>query len=135
MLEEIISELAHLADLETYACRVWRYQAAHSEMLIRFHKEQEFDENSFFLLFSRVAYFEGPMVWKGAAFSIGAFEECKQTLTRLRIWKETWSDEIMKDVYRLYKLELDATQVRIIASPMVDVGNWFDLPFTVQQSF
>ena len=48
----------------SYNCRVWKYVAGHSQLLIKLHKE-DFLEESLYLGFETVIYFEGPMSWTG----------------------------------------------------------------------
>lgn len=64
--------LAGLREPEKYYCTAWMYTAHHSELAIRITSDH--DElpttQSFFLLFSGVLFYEGPLRWHNADFSV-----------------------------------------------------------------
>jgi len=58
-----------------YRCHVHRYFSGLSRLYIRVFRGQQADA-AFYLLFSDVGYFEGPISWEGADFRIAPHEDC-----------------------------------------------------------
>jgi hypothetical protein len=66
---------------ETCYCVIQGYLKHHSYMEIRVARENiESSEGVLYLHFEGVVYFEGPMIWQGAAFSLAPSSACLSLL-------------------------------------------------------
>jgi hypothetical protein len=85
-------------------------------MLLRVHQGDFLTGDTFYLLFTEVQYFEGPMSWKGVGFQLGTSDECLTLLQkRPAISKLPETDlQSMINTIKLFKFE-SQDLVRILA--------------------
>ena len=69
------SNIFNITDADQYRCQVHHYHSRVSRLYLRVFKGQV-DVPVFYLLFSDVAYFDCPVNWQGADFSIAAADDC-----------------------------------------------------------
>jgi hypothetical protein len=96
-----------------YVCIVWHYQVAHSTMIVRIQDPQT--EEIYWVSFLAVQYYDGPMRWQGANFSV---EESIETLTLLREktgFHLDMSDEDLENEFQLFTVNCKDYQVRVLA--------------------
>lgn len=60
---------------QRYRCHVHRYFSGLSRLYIRVFRGEQ-DAPAFYLMFTDVGYFEGPINWEGADFCIASPEDC-----------------------------------------------------------
>ncbi len=70
---------------QKYECRVEHYTIGHRQIRIRVNKPMGIvtDEEAFYLIFTGVVYFEGPLQWIGANFSLGTSSELTPILKQI----------------------------------------------------
>ncbi|MEO1440773.1 MAG: hypothetical protein AAFV33_10240 [Chloroflexota bacterium] len=106
-----------------YRCNVYRYSATLSQLYIRVFKGMSVAP-SFYLFFSDVGYFEGPMNWEGADFQKATSEECISLMRKTGMVQDFLLDDpetreaLTESVY-LYTVETQHTTIRIIAGEAV----------------
>ncbi len=90
--------------------------ASHSQMLLRIHEGDFLIGDTFYLLFTGVQYFEGPLSWNGAGFQLGTSDESLALLQkRPAIRKLPETDlQTMINTTKLFKFE-SQDHVRILA--------------------
>jgi len=98
----------------SYNCVVWGYLPGHSQLLIRLYKEGFLDE-SLYLGFDTVIYFEGPMSWVGVDFQLGQADECKMLLKKIGIIVAEEAIEEFLRLRRLFIINRPEGQIRIFA--------------------
>ena len=100
---------------EYYYCSVWLYQRSHSEMVVKLSKSDELsDPDKFYVLFTWVVYYEGPLKWQGEVFQLGSDMECKELLQKLGY---TYPDELISSgKFHLYVSHTTEYNVRVIAA-------------------
>lgn len=79
--EQGASNIFNISDAEAYRCQILHYHNRLSRLYIAVFKGQ--DRNApaiFYLLFSDVGYFECPVTWQGADFTIAPTDDCIQLL-------------------------------------------------------
>lgn len=96
------------------------YHTRLSRLYIRAFKLMQ-QEAAFYLLFSDVGYFEGPMTWEGANFTIAPHDDCIQLMLRVGMIGEAilqFPDAYasITEAAHLYEVRTTHTPVRIIAS-------------------
>lgn len=105
---------------EQHRCQVYRYFNGLSRLYVGVFRPYQ-QVPAFFLLFSDVGYFEGPVTWQSADFYIAPPEECIALLLRSGMIGEailTFPDAYasITDSARLYRVDTPHTPVQIIAS-------------------
>ena len=98
------NNVLELSEPETFYCRVLRYEQGHSVMYIYIRKSQELNSslaNTFVLILEPVLYFEGPLWWEGANFSIGPLDECVSLLWKMQTREEVSMQAVQEVVQQL----------------------------------
>jgi hypothetical protein len=115
-----MSNLFNLPNPMLYRCHVHRYYSGLSRMYLRVFKGQQ-TTPAFYLLFSDVGYFEGPISWQGADFSIASDTECIELMLKVGMVGEAILQ--FPDAYasitqtaKLYIVQTTHTPVRFIGS-------------------
>src|SRR5690606_13316611 len=103
-----------------YRCHTHRYFSGLSRLYIRVFKEHQ-EAAAFYLLFSDVGYFEGPVSWQGADFGIADDNTCIELMLRTGLVGEAILQ--FPDAYaaitehaKLYIITTTHTPVKLIAS-------------------
>jgi hypothetical protein len=104
-----------LADLKDYHCRVWSYLASHSALLVRAYKEDFQTDDTWYLLFSGVVYFEGPITWVVVDFNFGSPNESLGLIRKSGAFGDMPDDYLLKH-YHLFKIKTGNGEVKILAS-------------------
>jgi hypothetical protein len=104
---------------QLYRCQVYRYFSGLSRLYLSVFKPQQ-TTPAFYVLFSDVGYFEGPMGWESLDFQIAPSDECIALLLQTGIIGQAvlqFPDAYaaITDTARLYTLQTEKTRVRIIA--------------------
>jgi hypothetical protein len=112
---------------QLYRCQVYRYFSGLSRLYLSVFKPQQ-TIPAFYVLFSDVAYFEGPMGWDGVHFQIAPTSACIELLLETGIIGEAvlqFPDAYaaITDTARLYMLQTVQTRVRIIASSVTQLDS------------
>lgn len=103
-----------------YHCHTHRYFSGLSRLYIRVFKQRQ-ENAAFYLLFSDVGYFEGPVTWQGADFGIEDDDTCIELMLRTGLIGEAilqFPDAYasITETARLFIVRTTHTPVRIIAS-------------------
>ncbi len=103
-----------------YRCHTHRYFSGLSRLYIRVFKEHQ-EAAAFYLLFSDVGYFEGPVSWQGADFGIADDDACIELMLHTGLVGEAILQ--YPDAYAaitehstLYVIRTTHTPVKLIAS-------------------
>jgi hypothetical protein len=104
---------------QLYRCQVYRYFSGLSRLYLSAFKPYQ-TVPAFFLLFSDVAYFEGPMGWENADFRIAPHEECVALMLSAGIIGEAvlqFPDAYaaVTEAANLYTVRTPRAAVRIVA--------------------
>ena len=121
-----VTNILDLADAETYTCVVEAYLSGHSQLVLRVYRPSYITENTFFLIFETVKYFEGPLSWRNADFRVGTADECKELLALLRQGGLEIPEEMLNAFlkrYRLFAINSPSVQVRIFAEKIYRATN------------
>lgn len=102
-----------LPNAEKYWCQIYHYNLGHSELSIHLVYETE----NYYLHFSGVRYFCGPMIWQGANFQLASAEQCLELVRRIRKSVQI-PDEMIPEVFQLYSMKLGTSQVDILCHRM-----------------
>lgn len=102
-------------DPQQHVCTVWGYIFGHSQMFLEVYPEWKREER-FYLLFSDVLYFEGPMKWQGSGFRFGTPVEQKNLYNRMSGEKLETVWNAWNQTHRLYILDNSRFHVYILAS-------------------
>ena len=104
---------------QLYRCQVYRYFSGLSRLYLSAFKPYQ-TVPAFFLLFSDVAYFEGPMGWESADFRLAPHDDCVALMLSAGIIGEAVLQ--FPDAYaavtaaaNLYTVQTPRASVRIIA--------------------
>jgi len=105
---------------QLYRCQVYRYFSGLSRLYLSLFKPYQ-TVPAGYVLFSDVAYFEGPVNWQSADFHIGPSQDCVDLLLKTGIIGEAvlqFPDAYasITDTARLYLVDTPTTQIKIIAS-------------------
>lgn len=113
------SNIFNLPTPMLYRCHVHRYFSGLSRMYIRVFKGQQ-SVPAFYLLFSDMGYYEGPISWQGADFSIAHEDEAIDLMLKVGMVGEAILQ--YPDAYasitenaKLYVVTTTHTPVRFIA--------------------
>lgn len=113
------SNIFDLNNPENYSCIVWHYVASLSNLRIHIYPTNQFLNTSatYYLLFSGVIYFSGPMKWDNANFYKGSFEECftifqKVQLDSQKAYSKKVAEHRWPDAKHDRSEELDASIVK-----------------------
>jgi hypothetical protein len=114
------SNIFNLPTPMLYQCHTHRYFSGLSRLYIRVFKQRQ-ENAAFYLLFSDVGYFEGPVSWQGADFGIEDAETCINLMLRTGLIGEAILQ--FPDAYasitenaKLFIVRTTHTPIRIIAS-------------------
>jgi hypothetical protein len=124
----------NLVDPQRYECNIWSFRVNHRVLLIRADKDK-FNNQTCYLSFTEVLYFEGPLNWIGADFCIGKADECIKLLGR-RGFKDIPKDELL-DKFGLFTVQLPNSEVvKILASKHAEKTSDIppDFPWLVEPS-
>jgi hypothetical protein len=104
---------------QLYRCQVYRYFSGLSRLYVSAFKPYQ-TTPAFFLLFSDVAYFEGPMGWESADFRHAPHDECVALLLEAGIIGEAVRQfpdayAAITEAANLYVVRAPHTCVRVIA--------------------
>lgn len=104
---------------QLYRCQIYRYFSGLSRLYLSVFKPQQ-SVPAFYLLFSDVGYFEGPMGWESVDFQIAPSDECIALMLRTGMigpavlqFPDAYAS--ITDTARLYVVDTPHTRVRIIA--------------------
>jgi hypothetical protein len=122
-----------LEEAENYNCIVWRYQIAHSTLLLRLDLPNKFRDKAttYYLAFSGVYYFEGPIRWQSAAFQLGNKDELGEIVDRVEKAASMSADEreaFITEYSHLYKVVTPDFEVKIIANRKARRFSYQDAP-------
>lgn len=103
-----------------HRCHVLHYHTRLSRLYLRGYKGQS-QTPAFYLLFSDVGYFDGPMTWQGADFGMAPAEDCIALMLSVGMIGEAilqFPDAYasITETAHLYIVTTTHTPVRIIAS-------------------
>ncbi|NWF70780.1 MAG: hypothetical protein HXY40_16980 [Chloroflexi bacterium] len=103
---------------QEYVCHVHRYYSGLSRLYVRAFKGRA-PEPAFYLLFSDVSYFEGPLNWQGAGFRKAAAADCHALMQRAGLLDNVPREMLptLLEVTHLYLL--DSAPLRIVAGHAV----------------
>jgi len=117
------NNIFNISKPETYRCQILHYHNRLSRLYLAVYKGQDRNaEPVFYVLFSDVAYFDCPVNWEGASFSIASSEDCIALLLEAgligkAILQFPKAYASITDYARLYIAETQADRpIRIIAS-------------------
>lgn len=111
----------NITNPEVYRCQVHHYHSRLSRLYLRVYKGQA-TTPAFFLLFADVAYFDCPVTWTGADFSIEDRDECLHLMLEAGLVGEAIlrfpnAYASITDYARLYTVHSSAQRpVRLIAN-------------------
>ncbi|MEO0562847.1 MAG: hypothetical protein AAF125_12120 [Chloroflexota bacterium] len=113
-------------DIETpvlYRCNVFRYHSGLSRLYVRVFKGLA-QAPSFYLFFSDVGYFEGPMNWKGADLRRAPSADCLSLMQTVGLVEDFMLDDpetrlALAEAAHLYVFRTSQTEVRLIAGEVV----------------
>lgn len=106
-----------------YVCNVYKYDSNLSKLYIRVFKGRS-TQASFYLFFSDVGYFEGPMNWQGAEFRTASTEACFTLMRNAGVVEPSYLDDpdmqaALAEAAHLYEVETLHSTVRIIAGSAI----------------
>jgi len=106
-----------------YRCNVYRYHSGLSKLYIRVFKGVN-ETPSFYLFFSDVGYFEGPMNWSSADFQVAPADDCLDLMRDVGLVENMMLEdpdtrEALAEAAHLYTVQAAHTVVRIIAGEAV----------------
>ena len=110
----------NITNPEQYRCQVYHYHARLSRLYLRVFRAQ-MESAAFYLLFSDVAYFQCPVNWQGADFTILSQDDCiglmlEAGLVGEAILRFPGAYASLTDYARLYEVQGTRKPIRIIAS-------------------
>lgn len=112
-------DLSELSNPDQYLCRVSMYRIGHSELYIRISKADDIR----YMCFGSVHYYQGPMRWQGANFSLGDKNLCCELLRTHWLYREAFDDQEDRYYYLYHLFVVDPPgirhgelQVRVVAS-------------------
>lgn len=100
-----------IAAPQLYRCQVHRYFSGLSRLYVSAFKPYQ-TTPAFFLLFSDVAYFEGPMGWESADFRLASHDECVALLLSAGI-----IGEAVRDFPEAYAAVTEAANLYVVHTP------------------
>ncbi|MAS35049.1 MAG: hypothetical protein CL610_13650 [Anaerolineaceae bacterium] len=105
---------------QLYRCQVYRYFSGLSRLYLSVFKPQQ-NIPAFYVLFSDVGYFEGPMNWQSVDFYIAPPQACIDLMLHTGIigpavlqFPDAYAS--ITDTARLYRVDTGQAPVQIIAS-------------------
>ena len=111
--------ITDVSNAQLYRCQVYRYFSGLSRLYLSVFKFQQ-NVPAFYLLFSDVAYFEGPVSWESADFYEGGPEDCIDLLLNTGIvgpaileFPKAYAP--ITETVRLYLVNTPHSQIKIIA--------------------
>lgn len=133
--------LFHFDEPNNYFCLVVNYFLDLPQLVIEVRKldSPEFRPDSY-IIFTDIEYFEGPLKWIGANFSMGAQKELEKMMNKIKAWPDnstrthpmlTFGDEdLFLKSHNLYETKsLRGTLIRIVAAGASKYPEWpFPIP-------
>jgi hypothetical protein len=106
-----------------YRCNVYRYSSMLSQLYIRVFKGMSVAP-SFYLFFSDVGYFEGPMNWGGVDFQLQTPDDCLDLMRGMGMVEDFLLDdpdtrEALMESAHLYTVKTKHSTIRIVAGEAV----------------
>lgn len=113
-------------DIQTpgiYKCNVFRYHSGLSKLYIRVFKSAN-SAPSFYIFFSDVGYFEGPMNWTSVDLRMAPPSQCLDLMRDTGLVEDFMLDDedtrqALADATHLYVIQTAHTTIRIIAGEAV----------------
>jgi hypothetical protein len=93
-----MSNFFNLSYPDQFACQVVGYTASLSQLVIKATRSHQ--QETYFLTFMDVAYFEGPLTWNGARFLVADNSECMEILQQITGFSVQSKDALQE--YRLF---------------------------------
>ncbi len=95
-------------------CHLLKYNRAKSFLELKVYEEE--GDDAAYLQFEGVAYYEGPVFWKGANFLVASNADCIKVLRDLKI-HDNVPDPQLAEMFQMYTARVYRTtrQVKIIA--------------------
>ncbi|HEX2618881.1 MAG TPA: hypothetical protein VHL11_02010 [Phototrophicaceae bacterium] len=114
-----LTNIFNLPNPMLYRCHVHRYFNGLSRLYIRVFKGHD-SAPTFYLLFSDLGYYEGPITWEGADFGIATHHECITLMLQVGLIGEAilqFPDAYaaITETAKLYVVRTLHTPVRFIA--------------------
>jgi hypothetical protein len=117
-------------DIQTpdlYRCNVMRYHSSLSKLYIRVFKGMS-EAPSFYIFFSDVGYFEGPMNWKGVRLQRASAGQCLSLMKKVGLVEDFMLDDpetrlALAEAAHLYTFHTPLTTIHIIAGEAVKLDN------------
>jgi hypothetical protein len=108
------SNIFNIKTPHLYRCHIHRYYSGLSRMYVRVFKGDA-KEPAFYVLFSDVGYYEGPMNWQGISIRIAPPQECLALMQKNGLLDGVVPEMLnaITEVAHLYLLE--SAPVKIIA--------------------
>lgn len=108
---------------QLYSCNVFRYHSGLSRLYIRVFKGKN-EAPSFYLFFSDVGYFEGPMNWQSIDFQQATADECLSLMQQTGMVEDFMLDDeetrnALAEAIHLYRVKTPHTIVQIIGGEAV----------------
>jgi hypothetical protein len=111
---------------DTCFCAILRYHLGHSRLLLQITPDKSHDLLPTYVIFSLVAYYEGPISWLGGDFRIAQHSEVLEALSKTPFHGKENKD-LMEEFAKLYCLFIGGTsntqKVRILATKHFDMAN------------
>ena len=106
-----------------YRCNVYRYSSTLSQLYIRVFKGMSVAP-SFYLFFSDVGYFEGPMNWEGVDFQMQPADDCLSLMRDMGMVEDFLLDdpdtrEALTESVHLYTVKTRHSTIRIVGGEAV----------------
>ncbi len=118
-----VKPIFKIATPEVYRCNILRYDTRLSKIYVRAFNGMS-DDPSFYLLFTDVGYFEGPLNWQGAGLYKLQADECLQLMVDVGLVADFMLDDpdtlsVLKETANLYEFRTKFRPVRLIAGDVV----------------
>lgn len=112
-----------IASPEVYSCNILRYDTRLSKIYVRVFNVRNADP-SFYLLFTDVGYFEGPLNWQGAGLYKAPAKSCLSLMVEVGMVKDFMLDDpdtlaALEETANLYQFKTKFRPVQLIAGNVV----------------
>ncbi len=112
---------------EVYRCNILRYDTRLSKIYVRAFNGMS-DDPSFYLLFTDVGYFEGPLNWQGAAIYKASSELCLKLMVDVGMVADFMMDDpdtlaALKETANLYLFKTKFRPIQLVAGNVVMRNN------------
>lgn len=125
--QSVSMNIFDIASPQIYRCNIFRYHSGLSKLYIRVFKGMA-TAPSFYLFFTDVGYFEGPMNWQGVAFQQADADASLRLMRELGIVEDIMLDDpdtrqALAEAAHLYTLQTSHSLIRIIAGDAVKLDD------------